>query len=1029
MNIGMVHISDIHLKSNQENSIKKKVERLYDAISSEIYDLEEIFLLITGDIAFSGKEKEFDIGFDLISGIIENLEQKFNKRINVLSIPGNHDCDFSGNLSVRTLILESLDIETINDEEVINEICKPLESYYSFEKVLLESSPPIFSDKLFKQYKFKYNNYSIHFNCFNTPWVSLQQEKPGTMIFPIEVYKEYIEQSADLSISLLHHPSHWLEPNQKRLFDNLLKLNSDIIISGHEHTLTNTRNDDFNENDTILFEASALQTGNPDESSFSVIKINLEKSVLSKNDYHWESKLYSKKESIIDQEINISKTNKRNEFQLKNDFSIWLNDLGIPLKHPRVDEILLTDFYVFPDAKFIKYEEQSMSNKETNINLEKIINFKDYKKVLIAGQENYGKTSFCKKVFESSFRKGYTPVYISGNLINKSGIKDFMKTLNRQFLSQYEKKSTDEFEQKNKNKIVLIIDDLDKTALNTNHRNILMNHVNEVFPNIIVTASELTKFSGFVSDLDYIDDSFEDFVKLEMLAFGHRLRGELIEKWNRIGDLRYQEESTLIKSIDKSEKIVSTIIGNNFIPSVPFFILVILQTGESEQSNLSESAYGYYYEYLISQSLMNIKLKNEDIDAFNNYLSHLAYSYFKDKTTEKTRRELTDFHQSYCSEYDLTKDFSDYEKKLLSASILAKVDSGYSFKYKYIFYYFVAKYLSRKIMEKDEEIEKTVVDMCKKLYIEEYSNIIMFLSHLSKSTLILNSVLDSAKFILNEIEPAKLEDDVQTLNELIVSIPKMLIENKGALENRQDRQVAIDEIEKGREETASDKVIILDEEYDNYEQFDIISKINWATKTLEIMGQILKNYYGSTTADKKLLLGEEAFLLSMRALNTFLKSFSENKDNILREMERVLKEKDIVDTVKGENISRKFIFNLISAISHYFIKKVSSTVGTINLEETFLKVLDKNDMISVKLIDLAIKLDHGHAIPFKDIENFIKDLPNTNHLALHILRVLAVEHMYMFHVEFRDRHKIIDMLDINERTKQRIALDGPKKLN
>lgn len=332
-------------------------------------------------------------------------------------------------------------------------------------------------------------------------------------------------------------------------------------------------------------------------------------------------------------------------------------------------------------------------------------------------------------------------------------------------------------------------------------------------------------------------------------------------------------------------------------------------------------------------------------------------------------------------------------------------------------------------MEKDEEIEKTVVDMCKKLYIEEYSNIIMFLSHLSKSTLILNSVLDSAKFILNEIEPAKLEDDVQTLNELIVSIPKMLIENKGALENRQDRQVAIDEIEKGREETASDKVIILDEEYDNYEQFDIISKINWATKTLEIMGQILKNYYGSTTADKKLLLGEEAFLLSMRALNTFLKSFSENKDNILREMERVLKEKDIVDTVKGENISRKFIFNLISAISHYFIKKVSSTVGTINLEETFLKVLDKNDMISVKLIDLAIKLDHGHAIPFKDIENFIKDLPNTNHLALHILRVLAVEHMYMFHVEFRDRHKIIDMLDINERTKQRIALDGPKKLN
>lgn len=114
--------------------------------------------------------------------------------------------------------------------------------------------------------------------------------------------------------------------------------------------------------------------------------------------------------------------------------------MGIPLKHPRVEETLLTDFYVFPDAKFIKYEEQRAIDKAIDINLRKIVEFNDYKKVLIAGQESYGKTSFCKVMFETSFRKGYTPVYISGSHLNKSSLQDFLKTLNRQFISQYDEK-------------------------------------------------------------------------------------------------------------------------------------------------------------------------------------------------------------------------------------------------------------------------------------------------------------------------------------------------------------------------------------------------------------------------------------------------------------------------------------------------------------------------------------------------------------------------------------------------------------
>ncbi|MDN4607177.1 STAND family AAA ATPase [Sporosarcina highlanderae] len=1026
MEIGFIHLSDIHLRETG-NYINKKLGKLQDAVLSDLYGLERIFLIVSGDIAYSGNHKEFEVGFDILSELIAILEEKTKLMLNVIIIPGNHDCDFSGNLVVRNNLLDILDSSNL-EEEIVNEICKPLDSYYEFEAIFQNDENIVFKDRLFKQLRFEIDGYSIQFNCLNTPWVSLRKELPGKMIFPLDKYKNYLENSADLSISLMHHPSHWLHPNRKRQVDELLKSNSDMVVTGHEHTITNSINLDFNDNRTIYLEGSALQTNDSEESIFSIFKIDMKTKLLSKNDFHWKDNYYYKEEVIKDKEIDISKTFKRNK--IKNNFLLWLNDLGISIKHPRLEEnAILNDLYVFPNAKYIRFDEQK-ENKDKDVSLSKFVKLDEHKKIFIAGQENYGKTSFCKKVFEASYKKGHIPIYISGRMLRSSNLKDFMKTLSKQFMVQYDEESPGQFEQMDKDQVTVIIDDIDKSALNVTHRNLLISNINRVYTNLVITASELTKFPDLISDVDH--NHFEGFIKLEMLAFGHRLRGELIEKWNRIGSLQTRDESELIKNIDKNEKTVSAVIGNNFIPSVPFFILVILQTEESNQSNLRESAYGYYYEYLISQSLMNIKLKNEDIDAFNNYISHLSYSYFKDKVFEKSRRELLVFHQDYCLKYDLTIEFSEYEKKLIEASIIIKVGENYLFKYKYIFYYFVAKYLSIRMMIGDEEIKDIIKSMCNKLYIEEYSNIIMFLSHLSKNPIILNGVLESSRYILNEFEHTKLENDIQSFNELITTIPRMVIDHKDTLENRQVRQSAIDEMERAHiESSSSTEGIMRIEEEDHYEQFDIISKINWATKNIEIMGQILKSYYGSTPAKDKLLLGEEIFLLSMRALNTFLKTFSDNKENLLKEIERVIMEKNIDDDddEKVSNISRKFVFNLMTAISHYFIKKVSISVGTLNLEDTFFKILEQNDLVSFKLIDLSIKLDHGHAIPFRDIERFVKDLPETNYLALHILRMLAVEHMYMFYVDFKDRDKLIGILELSDTTRQKISLSSTKRLN
>jgi predicted phosphodiesterase len=1013
--IALIHISDIHYRSN-ENYLDEKIQKLSAAINSTLYGIEKTFITVSGDIAFSGKNEEFEHGFDLISGILESIGSQFKQAPEVIMIAGNHDCDFNTVKKSRALLIKNEDLLT--DEELIGEVCLPLTNYFDFESLFIRKEGMETQDNLFKQHKFEIHGKTILFNCLNTAWVSQLHESPGGMLFPISRYQSYLENESDVSITLLHHPTHWLEPNNKRQVDAILRRNSDIILSGHEHTQTNTKITDYSEGQTLYFEGSALQTDTPDESSFSIIKIDLESDTLTKEEFIWSGNIYIKQETMTDVDIPKSAPS-LGEFRIKEEYLNYINDLGIPLKHPTLtSNVKLDDLYVFPDVKIINFEEKKEIEDKINISLKEIINWQKHKKVLLIGNENFGKTSFCKMVYSHLFNNAYIPIKINGNAFDDAKIESIIKLVNRHFLNQYDKETSDEFEQLDKNKVVLIIDDFDNAPTNAKFRNNLMKNLDEVYPNILITGNEIIKFHKFLSHED--TTGFSNYTRLELLPFGHKLRGEMIEKWNRAGSHYTLDEDTLVRNIDKCGKVVSTIIGNSFVPSLPFFILMILQTRESEQSNISESAYGYYYEYLISQSFINIKLKNEDIDAFNNYLSHLAYHFFSLKIKEINRRDLLSFHEKYCRTYAIAIDFGEYERNLVGAGILTVAGNILSFKYKYVFYYFTAKYFSLN-MDKPE-VTDIVKVMCNKLYIEEYSNIVMFLSHLSKHPLILNSVYESARTILEEFEPSRLEEEIAHFNQMIAEMPELVFdESKDNLQHRKERDIAKDEIEKARQEVASDSQGTLRED-GNFESFDIISKMNWSTKTIEIMGQIMRNYYGSTPGDQKLLLGEEAYLLSMRALNTFLTTFEQNKDHLISEVERIIFEKDVVGTDKADSLARNFVFNLMAAISNFFISKVTNALGSVNLSETFSMILEKNDTTAFRLIDLSIKFEHGKHIPFKEIEEFIDTLSTTsNILAMQILVNIAVNHLYMFPVHFSDRQRITEMLSLNKRTQHKIT--------
>ncbi|MEW6061827.1 MAG: hypothetical protein AB1600_07795, partial [Bacteroidota bacterium] len=88
MKILLIQLSDMHFKEG-ENPVLKKEEKLFESIRNSTLEYDEIFLVVTGDIAFSGKEKEYEIGSNFLKGLKTKLENYSKKKVQILTIAGN----------------------------------------------------------------------------------------------------------------------------------------------------------------------------------------------------------------------------------------------------------------------------------------------------------------------------------------------------------------------------------------------------------------------------------------------------------------------------------------------------------------------------------------------------------------------------------------------------------------------------------------------------------------------------------------------------------------------------------------------------------------------------------------------------------------------------------------------------------------------------------------------------------------------------------------------------------------------------
>ena len=671
-------------------------------------------------------------------------------------------------------------------------------------------------------------------------------------------------------------------------------------------------------------------------------------------------------------------------------FAKFLNSVGAELSNNHKASVSLSDVYVPLDLSRLNHtpeEEDDLIIEDQILSSETIDNYNGqaHTKVIISGEENSGKTALCKRFFANFHLRGIIPVLIKGRDIKTADINKLIKHVQREFVEQYNAQALGAYSSLSPSKKLLIIDDFNGCKLNAKYKISLLEEIEAHFDHILITVDELFLFNIKVSNYEEFRNLLS-YNSYKLRDIGHKLRDKMIQKWVAAGREQKISHEEIFSETEKNRKIIDTMIGRNFVPKKPFVILVLLQAIEGgAQSELAHSSYVRYYRFLIDRTLLSNVPQNR-LEVYYAFLPELAFAIYEAQQG-LTQKQLEVLIKDFCERKGLHEDLlKDVKSNLLSLEILTHENGEFRFSYNYAYYYFLGQYLSENL---DQSHIKTLVeDVCEKLHVRENSNIIVFLSYHSNSPIIIEKIVDVADSLFPNAAVFDFKKaESSALNRLVTDSPKVVIDHQQEKKERERVLASRDKI---------DRRVDDEDEIDDSSSLDLGAQINLAFRSMEIIGQLLKNHYVRFDAEPKKELHTKAVNLGMKSLNVLISHLSDDLDGLVAYLctEDQEEFKSARERLEAEKDAKKAIFGFAALIVFSFIKATSQYTGADTLAKTYEDILQENDQFIYKAIDLSIKLDFFDSFPMAELKGLVPEFSH-NHLAATVVKNLVKYRLYM----------------------------------
>jgi Calcineurin-like phosphoesterase len=687
MNALLVQLGDSHLTRNNA-AMSTRFEKLPNSLRDLDSDVASIIVLLTGDLTWSGTKNQFDAFSADFKSMLRSIAELFpGAGLHVAGVPGNHDCDFSHTMAgARQHILRSLARSTSDiDKATVDLCCSVQENFFAFLDE--HETPKPFNQFGRAAYDFQIPVGTEHIviRCFNTALSSMNPENPGQLIYPLSLLKEpKIDSPTAYWVALFHHPYSWLAPATKRTFMERVENSCDLILTGHEHAIAYYKKEAYSGLASNYVEGAAFSGGSADIAGFNAVIVDLGSCTERLFSFKWERDYYAVAD-VSNGWRPYRRSRIHREFELSEKMLEYLQDPGAQFTHPAKPNLRLEDIFVPPNVQELRIDEPDDVLKRNEIieSRDTLTYLGNSKRTLIMGGERSGKTTLAKVLFRHLYAKGQIPVLVNGAEIRRPDTDKFRDIVHSAVSHDYRNASIDKFDQLDDDDVTVLIDDFDHARLNTKGKIKLLQAIAARYTNVIIFADDVMWLTELVSG-EVTANLLAEFKELKIAEFGYVLRSAIIDKWYDVNVEYVVNPEQLSAKVETVERYVDDFLGKSYLPSVPIFILMLLQSFDASQPIESSAAsYGYLYSILITRQLA-MGQRKLSLDKKLAYLIELAFYMYKRQQKELSVAQFDAFHREHCARYvwinpDLIK------QELEAASILELYHDMYRFKYNYFY--------------------------------------------------------------------------------------------------------------------------------------------------------------------------------------------------------------------------------------------------------------------------------------------------------------------------------------------------------
>jgi hypothetical protein len=703
----------------------------------------------------------------------------------------------------------------------------------------------------------------------------------------------------------------------------------------------------------------------------------------------------------------IEKQNKEKAAKNTASFQKFLNDAEmLRSAHSQKTVVQLPDIFVFPYLSKINYDDEK---EDTLYSEEGFLNeYINLEKFLIAGESQSGKTTLCKILYSKLRSRNFFPVYIFDKTLKFDGF--ISNRIENAFNEQYENVSFNDIDI---DKLVIMIDGFHFASSQKKHK--ILKDIEKYTYQIIVVDD--------IFALNINDENLtKNYYRYRIDQFGPILRDQLIKKWILLTDDKSSSvyhDNDFYKKIDNATELVNMglgkIINKGIMPSYPIFILSILSSHEAFEKPLDQeiTSQGYCYQALIYICLRKQGVKNDEIDIYINFLSVLAYHYFSNNTSELSEDEFETFLKDYNEKYYLPIQIDTLLVNLQAHRMLIKTSLGnYRFFYPYLYYYFVAKYLSDHLSEKNKDISHIVENLHK----DENAYITVFISHHTKNNNLLDEIILNAMMLFEKYKETTLsKKELAFFDDELDSIAKAVLPKHTSSEVERKKQLELQEKQE-KDIDSQNGSNVSEVKEDAYSE-----NLRRSIRTVEVMGIITRNRIGSLERQKLEEILAEAINVNLRILSSFfdiIKDKNEQQEIVkyISSQLKILKDgkKTDISNERLEKEAKKIFWDLnFGAILGIIIKTIRS-VGSDKLQNIIETICDKHNTSVHLLIKHGVFMWYGKTIK---VEKILKEMKAIDFslIANEVLKYLMVYHCMLHNIDSDDKNKLQSKFGISSK--------------